>query len=461
MSALILQPTDVQLELFDATSEAELYHPVSPRHGFFSLLWKDGVQKRQRSYPLSEMPTVLGLVDYSRDTWISQAEFVVPNRRVVNLARVGLLFVDLDTYKSELMAHRSTDEQIRTLHFWCADHGIPLPSLVVFSGRGLQAKWLLSGALPRAALPRWNACQKALVEALEPLGADRQARDASRVLRLVKSVHSVSGERVHVVDVQGSMSSPVSYDFEQLAEQLLPFTRSELQLLRTDRAVQKAARETRLKLAADNPKADKFKGYNGRSLAWARLEDLRTLGQLRGGWSVGESSMRTTALHWQMNFLCLSGAVHPAIFHHEAHELSKQLDPSWKFAADELGTLRNKAKAYAEGQSIEFGGRKWPTLYTPKNQTLIDIFDITDEEQRQLRTIITPDLARERNTERERAKRRAAGVKERSEYDQERKQKAAERASEIRELKGKGLSASAIAKQLGVTSRTVFNALKD
>jgi len=153
------------------------------------------------------------------------------------------------------------------------------------------------------------------------------------------------------------MSSPVSYDFEQLAEQLLPFTRSELQLLRTDRAVQKAARETRLKLAADNPKADKFKGYNGRSLAWARLEDLRTLGQLRGGWSVGENSMRTTALHWQMNFLCLSGAVHPAIFHHEAHELSKQLDPSWKFAADELGTLRPMRKDSPSSSAVANGRR--------------------------------------------------------------------------------------------------------
>lgn len=457
MSALILQRTDAQLELFDATSEAELYHPVSPRHGFFSLLWKEGVQKRQRSYPLSEMPTVLGLVDYTRDTWISQAEFVVPNRRVVNLARVGLLFVDLDTYKSDLMAHRSTDEQIRTLHFWCADHGIPLPSLVVFSGRGLQAKWLLSGALPRAALPRWNACQKALVEALEPLGADRQARDASRVLRLVESVHSVSGQKVHVVDVQGSASNPMAYDFEQLAEQLLPFTRSELQQLRTDRAVQKAATEARLKLVTENPQAAIFKGYNGRKLAWDRLEDLRTLSLMRGGWSADDnSSMRTTALHWQLNFLCLAGVVHPGNFHHEAKELASQIDPGWKFAADELGTLRNKAKDYAEGKSIEFGGRAWPALYTPKNQTLIDIFGITDAEQRQLKTIITPALATERDTLRQREKRRAAGMVERSVYLGGIK----DRQAQIKELKAEGLSAKAIAEQLGISPRTVFNALK-
>ncbi|WP_178377649.1 hypothetical protein [Nitrosomonas cryotolerans] len=57
--------------------------------------------KRQSSHRLIEMPTVLGLIDKTCDTWISQAEFIRPNRRVVNLARVGLLFADLDTYRTD------------------------------------------------------------------------------------------------------------------------------------------------------------------------------------------------------------------------------------------------------------------------------------------------------------------------------------------------------------------------
>lgn len=454
MSALIL-PGDRQFEIFSANDEAQLYHP-GDRHGFFSLLFGSH-KKTQRSYPLSEMAQVLKLVDYTRDTWISQAEFTVPNRRVVNLARVGLLFIDLDTYNSEIMRGRNVEEQINTVHFWCADRGIPHPSLIVFSGRGLQLKWFLDNALPRAALPRWNACQKALVEALEPLGADRQARDASRVLRLVESLHSKSGERVEVVDVQGSADEPVRYDFEQLAEILLPLTRFELQRLREHRAAQKVDRQLRLQLVRDNPKAEIFKGYNGRSLAWARLEDIRKLGQLRDGWvSKQGASMRTTSLHWQLNFLCLSGAVNPSTFHFEAKELAKQLDPTWAFSISELGTLRKKAESYASGQKIEFGGREWPALYTPKNQTLIDIFGITDAEQRQLRTIITPALATERDTIRQREKRRAAGVQERSEY----LAGVNDRRTQIKQLKADGHSAAVIAKQLGVTTRTVFNALK-
>lgn len=459
MSALILPNSQISFSGFD---EAELYHPPLGG-GFFSLLLQNGPgqKKFQRSYKLREMPQVLQLIDYSKDSWISQAEFVLPNRRVVNLARVGLLFIDLDTYKSELMQSKTIDEQIRTLHFFCDDLGIPRPSLVVFSGRGLQAKWLLKDALPRAALPRWNACQKALVEALEPLGADGQARDASRVLRLVQSTHSGSGERVHVVDVQGVGLEPEQYDFDVLADQLLPLTRHELQALRADRAVrdeQRRIRKSQLQLIkTESPKSAIFRGYNGRVLAWDRLEDLRKLGTIRGGWLDSQGvSTRTKALHWQLNFLCLSGSANPATFHHEAKELAKQIESGWKFADDELSTLRAKATAYVSGESIDFGGRKWPALYTPKNATLIDLFQITDVEQQQLKTIISKSESTRRDTARQLAKRRAAGVVERSEY----LSGFADRQSQIRRLKSEGVAVAEIARILGVSRPTVYTALK-
>lgn len=457
-----------QFELFDSLSEAQLYHSDPDRHGFFSMLYRklDGSGKKyQRSYRLSDMPTVLDLVDRTRDTWISQAEFVCPTRRVVNLARIGLFFSDIDTYKT---THRikdmSLDAQVQTIHFWCAEAGIPPPSLIVFSGRGLQAKWLFRGTIPRGALPRWNACQKVISEALKELGADKAARDASRVFRLVESVHSISGETVRVVDVHGTPSSPTLYDFDELADLLLPMTRHEYQDLKARREIRDAKRKLKLLESPQRSEvaAARFRGLHGTSLAWHRCEDLRKLGEIRAGWVDKESgtSLRTQALHWQLNFLALSGAVHSGNFHLEARELAKQIDPGWDFASDELSTLRTKALQYGRGEKIEFNGRKWPALYTPKNQTLIDLFEITDAEQRQLKTIITPALATERDTERQRAKRRAAGMKERSEYDQDRKSRASERAEQIKKLKAEGLSASAIAQRLGITSRTVFNALK-
>jgi hypothetical protein len=51
------------------------------------------------------METVLGLLDPSLDSYVSQAEFLKPNRRVVNLLRLSLSYIDLDIYNSSDFSH--------------------------------------------------------------------------------------------------------------------------------------------------------------------------------------------------------------------------------------------------------------------------------------------------------------------------------------------------------------------
>lgn len=87
-----------QLTLFCSRTEAELFH--NQKHsGFVSLLVQLPDRKHQSSHLLNDLPRVLEMMASNRDTWISQAEFTRPNRRVVNLLRIGLLFADLDTYR--------------------------------------------------------------------------------------------------------------------------------------------------------------------------------------------------------------------------------------------------------------------------------------------------------------------------------------------------------------------------
>src|SRR5574344_2432611 len=78
-----------QLSLFGRAEEARMYHDIS-NSGFFAILVDRGGEKKQSSHRLIEMPTVLNLIDKTRDSWMSQAEFLKPDRRVVNLARIGL-----------------------------------------------------------------------------------------------------------------------------------------------------------------------------------------------------------------------------------------------------------------------------------------------------------------------------------------------------------------------------------
>jgi hypothetical protein len=398
-----------QLALFGPAEEAETYHD-SARHGFFSLLTQWPTGKRQSSFPLSEMATVLNMVDTSRDTWLTQAEFMRPNRRVVNLLRLGLLFVDIDTYNMPWAHGRSPEALAAAVTFFCQEEGIPEPSLMVYSGRGLQAKWLLDKALPRAALPRWNACQKHLVNKLASLGADPAAKDASRVLRLVNTVNTKSGNICRVVSVLEQAGQPVRYDFEYMAEMLLPVSRWDIETQR-----QKKAQHLQL---LPGGRQSNLKGFNGRQLAWDRLEDLRKLGELRGGIAEGE---RMRHLFWRINFLLLSGATNTQQMYHEAAALATEISPSWSYRSTELMTLYGKAKQYEAGERVTFGGKEFSPLYTPKNDTLINLFQITEEEQRQLRTIITKGEALERRRERDRKRdeerRRAAGAVTREAYE--------------------------------------------
>ena len=66
---------------------------------------------------------------------------------------------------------------------------------------------------------------------------------------------------------------------------------------------------------------------------------------------------------------------------------------------------------------VEPGGKQFAPLYTPKNDTLISLFHITDDEQRKLRTLISRDMAAERHRKRDEARRRAAGAVDRATYE--------------------------------------------
>ena len=431
-----------QLSLFGRAEEARAYHDPS-RAGFFSILVDVNGDKRQSSHRLSDMPNVIELIDKTRDTWISQAEFIKPNRRVVNLARVGLLFADLDTYRTDWAQGRSPEQLADSVLYHCHQEGIPTPSLLIFSGRGIQAKWLLEGTLPRAALPRWNACQRYLIDRLKPAGADVGAKDASRVLRLVETVNSKSNEICRVVHVEnGADGQPVRYNFEYLAEILLPVARWDIEKQKQERDERQKRKQ--LKLLDGYKVSSNLRGFSGRQLAWHRLEDLRTLATLRGGVSEGD---RMRHLFWRLNFLLLSGATNSSLMYHEAATLAREVDSGWGYNSKELMTLYSKAKQFEAGEKITFDGKQYPPLYTPRNDTLINLFEITDDEQRELKTIISRGMALERDKDRKQAARRAAGAVSREIYlgAADLKQ---ERAHELR---AQGLSVRAIAEQMGIS----------
>lgn len=430
-----------------ALEEASLFHKHS-QGGFFSMLVQHPDKtKRQTSYPLVDMPKIINSVDQNYDTWMSQAEFKSPNRRLVNLLRVGLLFSDLDTYNTGWAFAKSPDTQARMIMDYCANEGLPVPSLIVYSGRGLQAKWLLDGALPKQALPRWNACQQNLIQRLENVGSDTCAKDASRVLRLVNTVNTKSGEKCRVICIHERNQEPIRYNFEWLCETLLPIARWDLEKRRTQRLYEHTQRHTK-----------GLRRFCGEQLAWDRLEDLRKLLFIRGGAFEGE---RMRYLFWMLNFLLLSRAADSCNMYYEAAALAKELDPCWGYRSQELRTLYAKSRQYDAGVQIEFEGKKYAPLYTPTNDTLINLFRIKDEEQEQLHSIISKDMARKRDKGRREAKARLLGRETAQTYHRQISENALERKRLAHQLRKEGVLVRVIAQRLNVSQRSVLNYLRE
>lgn len=442
---------------FDGLGEAELYHKAEGR-GFFSVLWRDpGSQGvRQDSRRVSDMPKVIKLLPKNRDTWLSQAEFMRPNRRLVNLSRLSLQFVDVDYYHTE-WASKSRDVVVYSAIHALGDRGVPLPSLILDSGRGLQFKWLLDTAIPRAALPRWNAIQRYLVQSLTDFGADARAKDGSRVLRLVDTVNTKSGKFVSVAWTNESGGDLVHYSFEQLAE-LLPFTRDELAQAKADRAerIEKAA-ERRAHLTLIRGGHYGLRRLSDQQLAWDRVEDIRTIARIRG-WSDGNpAGHRDEFVFWCTNFMALAG-VDPGRLHLEASALAREFAPTWSTREAQacVGTVVRKAKEAMQGQRVQFQGQDYSPIYTPRNSTLLDQFQVTANEERQLKTIISKDEKRRRDRERDTERRRAAGAMERGTWLGQ----AEERRSAILRMAQEGRKQTEIAAELGITPARVSQVLK-
>ena len=280
----------------------------------------------------------------------------------------------------------------------------------------------------------------------QKLGADHA--DASRVLRLVNTVNTKSGEMVYVAHVtEAADGLPIRYSFEYMAEAILPKARWD---------IEKERKRPNLK-SIEGGYTGGLKRSSDSRLNWDRLEDLRRLAELRGGVAEGG---RMLMLHWQLNFLLLSGATHSQQMHFEAAALAREINPAWPYRPAELSTLYRKAQAFNAGEKVEFAGKQYPPLYTPKNQHLIDLFSITDDEQRQLQTIITPAMAAERHAERMQPymqqKRREAGAIPREEYEA----KAAQLRAEVMRLHAQGLKAGEIAQKLGIDRSGVYKIIK-
>jgi hypothetical protein len=347
------------------------------------------------------------------------------------LVNLDALWADLDPQHLPELAPFRIEGNLDWAYEALVDAKIPVPNYAVFTGRGLALVWLHE-PVPRAALPRWRACQKHIYQALASLGADRAALDPARVLRIVGSVNPKSGRLVEAL----TPVRPV-WEFDSLADEILPLSRGEL----TDLRIQRALRAPQ---GPQNEKSNPPQGFTAATLWEARLSDLQRLLELRWQGALPPGHRDTWLF---LAGVAMSWLAEPILLQRELFALAKQVG-GWNegTARSQMHAIFKRAHMVAQGKTVKWQGQDIDARYRFKTETILEWLDITSVEQTQLTTLISPEMARARHREAERVrKHEAAEVHQtRSEYLAQ----ASDRRIQARDLRASGKSYRAVAEAL-------------
>ena len=178
------------------------------------------------------------------------------------------------------------------------------------------------------------------------------------------------------------------------------------------------------------------------TLHWDRVTDMRKLRQLRGPIAEGG---RETFVFLMLNQLAQSGQVNAHNFQYETVALARECESFVKDSDWSRSTFSSLYRRVKEHNAGQYGWGQG--LYRYKNETLIEQLEITPEEERHMKTLISTTEKYRRKNER---RNEARGYQVRR----------AERAERIVKLRRAGLSQRAIAAEIGCAQKTVSNELR-
>jgi len=412
--------------------------------GYFALVQIRNRQWCQWSYNFADMPYIVKHVDRRFDTYITQCNFRKRNRRVENLLGINSNYVDCDTYNMPIYWNVTPEKQADDLLYHCENIGIPAPSIIVFSGRGLQAKWLYRSPLAPAALPRWNWTQRYLVAKLQEFGADTGAKDASRVLRLEQTVNTkpTPPEVVRIVYPE-HLADISRYDFDEIASTVLPFTREQIQEYRRNR---QAWQKRQKRKDPGRRYTSDLASYLDSEINWRRVPDFRTLAGMRCAGGVYPDGERDMFLF--LYSVVLARALPDYRVFPEVVEFCRNHFPdSWTInkTRQKISSVLQRSEQTAQGTT--------DTRYKLKTSTIIDRLKISPDEQRELTVLLSPEIRREQDRQKKYEQRHAENpdMMTRQEYERA----AQERKRQAQELRERGKNIVDIASELNVSVETI------
>ena len=268
-----------------------------------------------------------------------------------------------------------------------------------------------------------------------PYGADPQATDAARVLRVVGTTNE---ER----EVYSLLPVGEVYEFNKLADRVLPMTQAEIHDLRVQRALRASRKPEK------SPQSPP-EGFTAATLWEARLTDLQRLRELR----FMDSQMTDYRHRWLfvagvgMSWLASS----PQAMRRELFELAAEAG-SWSedHTAGKLSSVVSRTRRAFAGERIEWRGELFDPRYRLTNQRIIEWLEIDASEESRMKTLVSSDERRRRDRERKEPE------MSRGEYEG----RADRRREEARRMAAEGITTTRIAKALSISQRTAQHYLK-
>ena len=348
--------------------------------------------------------------DFNQENvYISLNTFYSTFRRLEYLKELKAQFIDLDIYKTKF----SKEQIIMHLEADYFNKSIPRPNLIIDSGRGLYLIWLLN-SVPSKALPLWKAIEEYLYSVLKPFGADRQALDPTRILRVPGSINSKSKTTVKVIEQYDYI-----YDLREIQNEYLP----ELE----ERKAKKKGRPSKTVFI-----------HRERSLYYARIQDIIKLCELR---EYDLKGHRELILFLYRYYLCyfLEDTK-------KALEDVLELNREFIYPLSETEVIR----ATRSAEKVYLSKNK---DYRYKNETLIELLLITELEETYMSTIISKKEYKRRENIRVK---KAYKEKLKSEGKMSKKEELEQIRAKIKSLRAKGLKNKEIMQMLGIHSTTTF-----
>ena len=368
----------------------------------------------------------------------SNNSFYMPKRGQATLYNLNALYMDLDCHKQDFDYQQAL--------YWLKEEfyevKVPTPTFTVFTGRGLQLYWSIETA-PRQAVDLWLLLQTRIAEELAPISEFVAGMkvdtvvvdDVSRVFRMVGTKNTHTNTVATVVDHYN-----YRYTMSEIRENYYP-----------DLGAKAPGRKKATKEREVAP-TNIMRLHTALMLRCARADDLIKLIELRNGDMKGKRDELLFIYGWTVvSKTC------------QKERFVRELEAINVLFKEPLSDkeIRYKARHIYDKYSSKVLKKENPKqfyehfdTYIFRNDTIIKKLEITEDEQKQMSTIIAKREKYDRKNEKRRNNRRnEAGLTKKQ-------QEKADLKAEIKLLLASGMSLRTIAKELNISLGKVQRTIK-